>query len=223
MVPALQKILKEIQYVFPWTYPAEIRSLIPSGSTILDVGCGDGHLMAWINSQGEYKVVGVDINKKDLEVAKKRITTSNEPIFEDLLLVDLTKKIPFRKKFDVVLCSQVVEHLEKESALELIQKIKKLAKKRIIIATINGFFQFDHRKAQKHDVHLSGWSPKEFISMGYTVWGSGLRIVYKPGNLKDITPIFLHPLLFLISYLATPILHHYHQAALLLISYKDMA
>lgn len=213
--------IDKIQYVLPWTYPAEIKALIPAGSTILDVGCGDGHLMAWINSRGEYKAVGVDINKKDLEVAKKRVTAGNKPIFEDLLLLDLTKKMPFKKKFDVVLCSQVVEHLEKKRALELIQKIEKLAKKRVIIATINGFFQFNHRMPEKHDIHLSGWSKEEFVSRGYTVYGSGLRVIYKPGALKDITPPLLHPLLFLISYLATPLVHHLHQAALLLIADKD--
>lgn len=212
---------EKIQDSLPWTYPAEIKRLIPAGSNILDVGCGDGHLMAWINSRGEYKVVGVDINKKDLQVAKKRLTGNNKPVFEDLLLVDLTKKMPFKKEFDVVLCSQVIEHLEKDTALGLIQKIEKLAKKRVIIATINGFFQFNHRMPEKHDIHLSGWSKEEFVSRGYSVWGSGLRIIYKPGALKDITPPLLHPLLFLISYLATPLVHYLHQAALLLIAHKD--
>lgn len=215
-------IMDKIQYRLPWTYPAQIKRLIPKGSTILDVGCGDGHLAQWINDLGEYNMVGVDINKEDLENARRRVNRYNKPIYEDLSLVNLTKEIPFKRKFDVVLCSQVVEHLQKDKALELIQKIEKLAKSRIIVATINGFFQFNHRVPGKYDVHLSGWSPSEFISQGYTVWGSGLRAIYKPGALKDKLPSFLHPLLFLISYLATPIVVVLQSAALFLIAYKDI-
>ncbi len=214
-------VLDRIQYRLPWTYPSEIKKLIPQNSSILDVGCGDGHLAQWINYRGEYKIVGIDINKEDLEIAKKRVTENNKLIFEDLLLVDLTKRIPFNKKFDVVLCSQVIEHLKKEKALELIERMEKLAKKRIIVATINGFFQFNTRVAGEHDIHLSGWSPKEFTIRGYKVQGSGLRVIYKPGALKDITPNFLHPLLFLISYLATPLLRFIHQPALFQIAHKD--
>lgn len=212
---------EKIRYSLPLTYPAEIKRMIPKNSTVLDVGCGDGHLAQWINYRGEYKIVGIDISKKDLEVAKRRITDDQKAVFEDLLLVDLTKKIPFNKKFDVVLCSQVVEHLEKVKAYALIHNIEKFARKRVIIATTNGFFQFDSRVPNKHDIHLSGWSPQEFIASGFRVQGSGLRFVYKPGYLKDIVPKFLHPLLFTISYIATPILRYYYPASLLLIAHKD--
>ncbi len=216
-------IIDKIQYSLPWTYPAEIKKFMPKNSTVLDVGCGDGHLAQWINYFGEYKIVGVDINKQDLEIARKRITRHNKPIFESLLMEDLTKKMPLKKKFDIVLCSQVVEHLEKNNALELIQKIEKLAKKRIIVATINGFFQFNHRIPGKYDNHLSGWSANDFTVRGYHIQGSGLRFIYKPGALKDITPNSLHPLLFLVSYLATPLLRFIHQPSLFLIAYKDIS
>lgn len=215
-------ILDRIQYSIPWTYPAEINKLIPKNSTVLDVGCGDGHLAQWINHKGNYKVLGVDINKDDLQIAKKRLTSYNKPIYDDLIKMDLTKEMPFKKKFDVVLCSQVVEHFEKDKALKLIQKIEKLAKKRIIIATINGFFQFDHRIPSKYDIHLSGWSSKEFTLRDYKVQGSGLRLIYKPGALKDLLPKFLHPILFSISYMATPLLRFFHAPALFLIAYRDI-
>lgn len=218
----LDEILTRIQYFLPWTYPAEIKKLLPKNSTILDIGCGDGHLMGWINYGGEYKVVGIDINKDDLKIAKTRLTKDKTVIYQDLLLMDLTKKMHFKKKFDVVLCSQVVEHLKKEDALELIQKIEKLAKRRIIVATINGFFQFNHRVAGKHDVHLSGWFPGDFLSMGYKVQGSGLKFIYKPGALKDRFPKFIHPLLFLVSYLSTPLVRIFRKPALLLIAYNDI-
>lgn len=214
--------LKKILYLIPWTYPAEIKNLIPQGSTVLDIGCGDGNVTEWLNYKGDYKIVGVDINKKDLKVAETRRTENKRPIYEELILADLTKEIPFKKKFDVVLCSQVVEHLKKDDALGLIRKMEKLARKRVIVATINGFFQFNHRQPGEHDIHLSGWSPEDFITRGYKVKGSGLRVIYKPGALMDNTPKFLQPVLFFISYISTPLLHFFYPAALLLISHRDI-
>lgn len=214
---------RKIQYLIPWTYPAEIKRLIPTGSTVFDIGCGDGHLMSWINSKGEYQVTGVDINKQDLDLAKNRRCLFKDvvSVYQDLIVLDISKKLP-QKKFDVVLCSQVVEHFDKKDALKLIKRIEKLAKKRAIVATTNGFFQFDSRVPAKHDIHLSGWSPQEFLAAGFKVQGSGLKVVYKPGSLKDIVPNFLHPLLFAISYIATPILRSFYSASLLLITHKDM-
>lgn len=215
-------IFLKIKYFLPWSYPAEIKRLIPVGASILDIGCGDGHLMGWINFKGEYRVTGVDINSEDLKIAKNRLTEKKEAVYQEIFALDLNKTLPFRKKFDVVLCSQVVEHLKKNDALTLIRKIEKLAKKRIIVATINGFFQFNHRLAGKHDVHLSGWFPGDFISQGYKVQGSGLKFIYKPGAFKDKSPKWLHVFLFLISYISTPLLRNFRQPALLLISYKDI-
>ena len=220
----LKSFLTKIQYRLPWTYPAEIRGLIPKGSTVLDVGCGNGHNMAWVNAYGDYKVTGIDINKKDLAIAKKRkcYIEKNKPVYEKLVIADLTKKTTFKKKFDVVVSSQLVEHLEKKDAFALIKKMEKWASKKIIVATINGFFQFNHREVGEHDVHRSGWTTREFKMMGYEVIGSGLRFVYKPGALKDRLSDILTPLLFLISYVLTPIIRVLHPMALLLISYKDI-
>jgi len=215
--------IKKIQYTLPWTYPAEIKKLIPTGSTVLDVGCGDGHLMSWVNYRGEYFVTGVDINNKDLQVASNcRTLVGKIPVFKNFIKGDITKKLFAKEKFDVVLCSQTIEHLSKSDALKLITKLEKLAKKRVILATINGFFQFNHRKAGKYDVHLSGWKPADFQSMGYSVQGHGFRLIYKPGLLKDISPKFLNPALFLVSYLSTPFVRVFYPAALLLIAWRDI-
>lgn len=219
----LNPLFTKIQYLLPWTYPSQIKKLIKVGSTIVDIGCGDGHLMAWINSKAEYKVVGVDINEEDLDVARDRkcFFASDLTVYKRVIKADITKKIPLKGKFDVVLCSQTVEHLEKKKAMSLINKIEKFARKRVIVATINGFFQFDHRDPGKYDIHLSGWSPQDFENMDYKVLGHGLRIIYKPGNLKDRFPL-LNPLFFVISFISTPLIEYTYPLSLLLIAYKNV-
>lgn len=222
----MPKLLTKLKYLLPFTYPWVLKSLIPKNSkSILDFGCGEGQLMAWINSKGEYEVIGVDISKKDLAIAKKRkcIFMPNKFVYKDLLIRDITKEWRFKKKFDVVLCSQVVEHLQKEKALMLINRLEKLAKRAVIIGTINGFYQFDFRTPQsQHDLHLSGWKPIDFSSRDYKVFGHGLKYIYQPGYLKDILPNYFHPLLFVISYVATPFLRFILFPALFLVASKNL-
>ncbi len=207
----------------PWTYPSLIKKLIPPGSSVLDVGCGDGNLMKWINTKGEYKVVGMDINSSELEIAKSRTCLFRcTPVYQDVITKNFTKGVSIKKKFDVVVCSQVVEHLKKDQAIKLIKQMEKLTYKRVVVATINGFFEFDTHIQGEYDRHISGWSVKEFIDLGYEVMGSGLKFIYKPGALKDILPKFFRPLLFLISYLLTPMLSFFISPALFLIAYKDV-
>lgn len=224
MLKLMSKLLTKLKYLLPFTYPSVLKSLIPRNSkSILDVGCGEGQLMEQINSKGEYEVTGVDVSKKDLAIAKKRkcIFMPNKFVYKDLLIRDITKKWRSKKKFDVVLCSQVVEHLQKEKALMLINRLEKLAGRVVIIGTINGFYQFDHRTPQSdHDLHLSGWKRRDFSSRDYRVFGHGLKFIYQPGYLKDILPHFFHPLLFVISYVATPALRFILFPALFLIASK---
>ncbi len=209
--------LNKIRYSLPWTYPSEIRRLIPVGSTVVDVGCGDGHLMAWINWRFQYEVIGIDINQADLDKAKTR------HVYKRLIRFDLTSEEFPEKKFDVVLCSQTIEHIPKQKALVLIKRLEKLARKRVIIATINGFFPYDHKISHgDYDKHQSGWDPADFLAKGYVVQGHGLKFIYKPGELKDILPSFFHPLLFGLSYFFTPLLHYFYSSALFIISYKDV-
>lgn len=219
---SIPKIIKYIQFSLPYTYPSEIRRLIPRGSKILDIGCGDGYLMSWINFKGDYEVVGMDVNSKDLEIASsKKSLITNTKIYKKLIKGDITKKLP-KTKYDIVLSSQLVEHLKKKDAIKFIRKLETIAKKRVIVATINGFFEFNHRTPGKYDIHLSGWSKKEFNDLGYTTYGQGLRIVYKPGLLKDILPSVFSVPLFIVSYMFSPLVRYFPKLSLLLISCKDL-
>ncbi len=55
------------------------RSLVPAltGKTVLDLGCGMGHLAHWCVQQGALKVVGVDISERMLAIARERHSAEN--------------------------------------------------------------------------------------------------------------------------------------------------
>ena len=72
-------------------------------TTILNIGCGYG-FESKIFSEAGYKVVGVDVSKKSLEIAKKYQIES--------ILGDVQEGIELPKEsFDVVYCAEVLEHL----------------------------------------------------------------------------------------------------------------
>jgi len=80
----------------------------------LDVGCGAGHFLNCLPS--EMKKFGTDISKASEKLMKKNKI--------NFCLCDITKKIPFKEKFDIITAFDVFEHLEKpEKALENVGKM----------------------------------------------------------------------------------------------------
>lgn len=92
---------------------------IKKGSTVLDIGCGIG-AVAFDVAKKASKVVAVDLNKNNLEIAKEKFFAKNI----DYVYADATT-YNFKEKFDYILLSNVLEHIDKR--VEFLKRIKKLA------------------------------------------------------------------------------------------------
>ncbi len=77
------------------------------------------------------------------------------------------------KSFDCVCAFDVIEHLAKEDGLKLINSMERIARKKVIISTPNGFLSQGIHYGNPFQVHLSGWEVKEMKDMGYRVTGVG--------------------------------------------------
>lgn len=72
---------------------------------VLDVGCGVGMFLKQFKKLGA-KVYGIDVDKKKIEIAKRKYKN---------VKVAPAEKIPFRKEtFDIVWLHEVIEHVEDE-------------------------------------------------------------------------------------------------------------
>ncbi len=91
---------------------------------VLDVGCGKGEL-AYDVSKKAKEVIGVDFSQSSIDVAIKKHNASNIKY----LVGDVTKDLT-DKKFDVIILSNVLEHIENRK--EFLTKIKNLAPKILI-------------------------------------------------------------------------------------------
>jgi SAM-dependent methyltransferase len=120
----------EEQYAEPWQFDPRERKFAYVWSLVerhlpcdafLDAGCGDGRYVAAVaRARGAARIVGTDISERILATAR----AAAAPFEPELVRANL-ESLPFGDaEFDVVLCSQVVEHLlEVEAGLRELARI----------------------------------------------------------------------------------------------------
>lgn len=109
---------------------------------ILDVGCGRGFYLYAISRYRFVKeIYGIDINNKYLKIAKKlcqdeRIKIQKASVY----------KLPYENNFfDLVICSEVLEHLknDKKALVELHRVLKPKGKLIVTVPNYNFPFLWD--------------------------------------------------------------------------------
>ena len=97
---------KRLQFVID-----QVKALGKPNLKILDIGCGNGNISLAMGSLG-YQTTGVDVDAGSIEIARKRNSFAHVT-FElkdaDAFSID--------GKYDVVICSEVLEHLHKPTEL----------------------------------------------------------------------------------------------------------
>lgn len=98
---------------------------IPRNSLVLDVGCSNGLQGKYLKKEKGCLVYGVDISQQAIKEAKKNL--------DKAMVMDVEKdKLPFKEKFDVLIFSDILEHLVYPE--EVLKKFKKHLKKDGLIA-----------------------------------------------------------------------------------------
>lgn len=104
-------------YIWPDLKP--FLTNIKPGSSIVDVGCGNGRLLLGLPK--DIKYTGLDISSKLLEEASKKFP-HHHFIETDISKPDIWKHLG---KFDYIYCVAVMHHLpDKESQLFVLQQLK---------------------------------------------------------------------------------------------------
>ena len=164
----MKKFLSVLKKTFPRfvlaTFVVEVEKHLKGCQSILDVGCGNNSPISFLEEK--YTTVGVDAYKPAIEDSKKR------KIHDAYILGDIKKlnSLVKKKSFDAVLALDVIEHLKKDDGYKLLDNMEKVARKRVILVTPNGFIP-QYNKNNKLQAHLSGWTVKDFINKGYEVEG----------------------------------------------------
>lgn len=141
-------------------------------NSVLDVGCGVCSPLSKI--RGNFSSEGLDIHKPSIEKSKQAKIHDKYRLGE----VKEIDKFYKPKSFDAVIALDLIEHLEKRDGLGLLGKMEKIAQKKVIVLTPNGFTKQDPLEDNPHQIHQSGWTVKEFRQLGYRVYGMrGLKFI----------------------------------------------
>lgn len=179
------------------------HSLDRRAERILDVGCGKGEPMKFINRHKRFYTVGVDIFQPYIEECKKE-GTHNEYVLCDV------QNLPFqRKSFDIVLCMEVLEHLEREVGQKLLEAMEEIACKQVIISTPVGTYKQFSYDENPHQEHKIIWSPGEVRKLGYKVRGHGIRDIGGREGLISKLPRIIQPLGDIVWVVAGPLVRFF--------------
>jgi len=139
-----------------------LRRSLGNPKTVLDLGCGDGSLMELLAEGKRWKVTGVDLYAENVKAASQRNIFTK--VFREDVIKFVRQQISKKKKYDVVFCSQVIEHLDHEKGEELLILVDLIARQRIIIGTPREFMEQPHGYLgnNPHQVHKSGWLEDDF-------------------------------------------------------------
>ncbi|MEJ0054749.1 MAG: methyltransferase domain-containing protein [Bacteroidota bacterium] len=125
--------------------------------SLLDVGCGLG---TWLEVAGELGIADFKgIEGQHVDVAKLSIP------LDDLIFHDLTQPIFLNRKYDIVICLEVAEHLPESASDILVKTLSDHSDLILFSAAVPG------QGGQNHlnEKNLSYWSLK-FGRMGYVLY-----------------------------------------------------
>lgn len=136
--------------------------------SVLDLGCGPSSPIQFCKNI-KYSV-GVEVFRPYLEESKRKNIHSE--YFENML-----REVDFAdKSFDAVVLIEVLEHLTESEGLDILEKAKKWARKKIIISTPNGYLSQKELDGNLLQKHLSGWEFAKMKRLGFKCRGlAGLK------------------------------------------------
>lgn len=107
-----------------------LKEHLPAQGEVLDIGCGNGIISRAIGQMG-FHVTGIDVSEKTIAFARASNNLPNVS-FEVVAAGELQ---PGPKKYDAIICSEVLEHLQAPS--QLLKTIFQLLKEKgVLVVTV---------------------------------------------------------------------------------------
>ena len=129
---ALEDNFKHIASTYEWNY----KDLLPAdkNAKILDIGCGLGQFLYWLQQKGYQNFLGVDISQEMLDIARQKATTKVKKItsIKEFLSAET-------ESYDLIVMNDVIEHLSKQEIIDDLELMRVALKKggKLVIKTNN--------------------------------------------------------------------------------------
>jgi len=125
------------------------------GANIIDIACGGGHFLYFLQQQGYIHTQGIDISQEQLDVAEKMGV-------KNLQKEDFGEYLPkCLGKFDMIIANDIIEHLTKDEVLNFLDTIYNSLKPRghILIGVPNVQCLFSGKPRYCDFTHEQGFTP----------------------------------------------------------------
>lgn len=171
-----------------------IRALIKEVSrynSFLDLGCGKSTPLDGLSKYVRFSI-GIDLYLPYLLESKKN------GVHNDYVLADV-RFLPLKSKcFSVVAAFDLIEHLDKKDGLNVLTEMERIARRKILITTPNGFVQQGEQNGVIFQVHRSGYTVEEFKRQGFKVFGYGFKGFEPLRQWRGfiISYLFTHPIVW---------------------------
>lgn len=183
-------------------------------NSVLDIGCGFNSPIRSVKKT--FYSEGIDAHKPSIIQSKKNKIHDKYVIGN---IRDLMKYYKY-KSFDGVIAIDVIEHFGKKDALVLLKEMEKIARKKIIVLTPNGFVSQGHHDDNPYQVHKSGWYKNDLVLLGYKVYGlRGLKYIR-----KELATLKYKPWIIwgFIAFITEPLLYYFPNISFDLFAIKDL-
>ncbi len=127
---------------------------------VLELGCGDGGLLAYLQHRGFFTASGVDISAEQVELARARgVDAHVGDVFEYLATCEQT--------YGVIIAVDVLEHFSRDELLRLVPCIYSALQSggRLLIQTANGAGLFAGQVAYGDLTHLTILTPESLSQL----------------------------------------------------------
>lgn len=192
------------------------RNLDKSAITIIDLGCGRGIPMRYINRNGQFRVTAVDVHEPWLDEAWAT------GAYSECILHDLRTLPTNKMEYDVALCLDVLEHSAKEESVELLKKMEKMAQKQVIVSMPVGKYVQHPAEGNPFQEHKCQWIPEEMRALGYRVRGVGMKGIGSDTGLSADAPRSVMPFFYFLYVLAGLFVYYFPKYAEEMVCIKNL-
>ncbi len=162
--------LEDAMYAYKFQF---IARLIEPGSSVLDIGCGDGSLLAHLRDTRSIKAYGVELSEKACEMARQKGI--------EVVQADVGLEGTALPQVDYIVMSEVLEHLSNPE--DVLLRLKDKFNKRLLVdipntGAVNDRLRLLIGRFPKQWVfhageHIRFWTITDFVSLcrqlGYRV------------------------------------------------------
>jgi hypothetical protein len=162
----------------------ELLWLKPKPRRIVDLGIGSGKWGAlvreYVDGWGEKEYPGRRTYLAGVEIYEPYVQPWHRALYNDIIIGDMVEFMRRGEHWDLALCVDALEHLEKPTALEFLGLLKKHCQT-ALVATPVDFFAQSQVFGNIYERHLSAWTAEELGRFG-SVQQHGTQFLLKVDN-----------------------------------------